>query len=219
MRSLIPVLLASLALSAFAQQPRIQALRAPLEKQAFQIGAQSLSAFQSVVTSKNYQQMGFKSAGEVKSARLGVPLPVFMVRLDDLRAYKSGIDPHTLLRDLDRVVFPVLVNDEVRSSVTIEKRNGRWQGTGFGAPKFALAFESARQVSASANSVPPLAHAMVHVAALNRHYLAHRSNGRLMLTTIADDPILRLRAGRTIPADQIFLALAPIARTHDGQPS
>lgn len=183
------------------------------------MGAQSLNAFQSVVTERNFQQMGFLNLSEVKNARLGVPLPVFMVQLDDLRAYRSGIDPRKLLRDLDKVVFPVLVNGEVRSSVTVERRNDRWQASSFGAPRLARAFESARQANASANNLSPLAYAMVHVAALNRHYLAHRSGDQLLLTTIIDDPVLRLRSGRTLSAGQVFLALVPIARKHDGQPS
>jgi hypothetical protein len=219
MRSLIALLLATLAASTFAQQSKIQMLRAPIDKQAFQMGAQSLNAFQSVVTERNFQQMGFLNLSEVKNARLGVPLPVFMVQLDDLRAYRSGIDPRKLLRDLDKVVFPVLVNGEVRSSVTVERRNDRWQASSFGAPRLARAFESARQANASANNLSPLAYAMVHVAALNRHYLAHRSGDQLLLTTIIDDPVLRLRSGRTLSAGQVFLALVPIARKHDGQPS
>ena len=219
MRSLLAILSTALSTLALAQQPRMELLRAPLENQAFLAGAQSLSTFQSVANENNYRQLGFKNLSEVKNARLGVPLPVFMVRLDDLRAYRSGTDPRTLLRDLNTVVFPVFVNDEVKSSVTVEKRNDRWQGTSFGAPMLARAFESVRKADASANNLSPQAYAMVHVAALNRHYLAHRSGTRLMLTPIIDDPALRLRAGRSVPAEQVFLALVPIARRHNGAPS
>ncbi len=54
---------------------------------------------------------------------------------------------------------------------------------------------------------------------LNRHYLAHRAGNRLMLTTIDDDPVLKLPAGREIPAADAFAALAPAARRHSRLPS
>lgn len=219
MKFFATLLLTCIAATAFAQPPRDQPQRAPLVREALQAAAQSLNTFQAIVTDQNFRQMGFESPGEVKTATLGQPLPVLMVQLDDLRAYRPGSDPGALLRDLHRVIFPVLVHNQVRSSITVERRNDRWQGTSFGAPKLARMMESVRRDSSSATGVPPNSYIVVHVAALNRHYLGHRFANKLILTAIVDDSLLKLRAGKEIAAEDAFRVLAPIAQRHNGLPS
>ena len=203
------------ATTAFAQPAR----DATATRESLQAATLSLRNFQAVITDQNFRQMGFASPSEVKSATLGVPLHVVMVQLDDLRAYRPGNDPAALLRDLHRTIYPVLVSNQVRSSITVERRGTAWQGTSFGAPKLAGMVETARRASASASGVAPNAYILVHVAALNRYYLGHRANNRLILTTIVDDPVLRLPAGRDIPGADAFAALAPVAQRHNGLPS
>jgi len=215
MRYLAALLSLCFAATAFAQPAR----EAATTRLASAAATQSLQTFQAMVTDQNYRQMGFASASEVKIATLGPPLPVAMVRLDDLRAYRPGNDPAALLRDLHKMVFPVLVNNQVRSSITVEQRGGRWEGTSFGAPKLAGMTESARRTSSSASGVAPTSYVLVHVAALNRHYLGHRAGNLLILTTIVDDPVLKLPAGRDIPAADAFAAVAPVAQRHNGLPS
>jgi|SRR6185295_582001 hypothetical protein len=215
MKYLVVLLSMCLVATAFAQPARDPAWA----REAFQAAAQSLTSFQAMVTDQNFRQMGFSSPGEVKTATLGPPLPVFMVRLDDLRAYRPGPDAGTLLRDLHKTIYPVLVNDHVRSSITVERRDNRWQGTSFGAPKLAGLTERARRASSSARGVSPDSYVLVHVAALNRYYLGHRSDGKLMLTMIVDDPALKLSVGQEVAAENAFQTLVPIAQQHDGRPS
>jgi len=215
MRYLAALLSMCCATTALAQPAR----EAFTTREAFVAATQSLQAFRAIVTAQNFRQMGFLSLAEVKIATLGPPLPVAMVQLDDLRAYRPGNDPAALLRDLHKIVFPILVNNQVRSSITVERRESRWQGTSFGAPTLAGMTERARRASSSASGVAPSSYVLVHVAALNRHYLGHRAGNRLILTTIVDDPVLRLPAGRDIPAADLFAALVPIAQRHNGLPS
>lgn len=216
MKSFVAVLLSlCFVTTAFAQAAR----DASTTREAYVAAAQSLQTFQAMVTDQNFRQMGFATPAEAKIATLGQPLPVAMVQLDDLRAYRPGNDPAALLRDLHKMIFPVLVSNQVRSSITVERRDSRWQGTSFGAPTLAGMTESARRASSSASGVAPTSYVLVHVAALNRHYLGHRAGNRLILTTIVDDPVLKLPAGRDIPAADAFGALAPVAQQHNGLPS
>lgn len=82
---------------------------------------QSLSALGELVTEQNAQQLGFESPRQAASATLGQPFPAYLVRLDELRAWHPGASADALLKPLDRLIYPVLVDGKVRSSVTVEK--------------------------------------------------------------------------------------------------
>jgi hypothetical protein len=158
-------------------------------------------------------QMGFATLRMRRFATFGQPLPVAMVQPTTC-ARTSGNDPQ-LARDLHRDL-PGAGEQPVRSSITVERRDSRWQGTSFG-PE-AGRHDEARAAWLVRPAWRP-SYVLVHVAALNRHYLGHRAGNRLILTTIVDDPVLKLPAGRDIPAADAFAALAPIAQRHNGLPS
>ncbi|HKE47974.1 MAG TPA: hypothetical protein VKB52_07905 [Rhodanobacteraceae bacterium] len=173
---------------------------------------------QKLAAGENFRAFGFESAAEVRAAALEEPLAVYMVQLDDLRNYRAGTDPSSLLKRLDKVVFPVSVDKRVRSSITLEERGGKWQATSFGAPALTQRLSDARSRALASHGVQPGGSFIVHVAALNAYFLGHRNGSQLMLTAIADDSELRTRAGETQPASEVFVALAEAARRYNGLP-
>jgi hypothetical protein len=188
-------------------------------KEVLDIASRSFITLRKIVTEQNFKTMGFESVDEVTSATLGQPIHVYMVRLDDLRAYKQGIDPNTLLKSLDKEIFPVSVNEQVRSSVMVEKVGDKWNVTSFGAPKLIKLLSKARKDISDTTGVPLNSCFAVHVAALNTYYIGHRAeNNKLMLTTILDDSTLKFPAGKTIPAEDVFAALVPVAQQYNGLP-
>lgn len=76
----------------------------------------------------------------------------------------------------------------------------------------------------SPQATPPSAVAapdiVVHVAALNLHFIGHRTGGRLMLTALDNNSSYGLRAGATAPAEEVFARLAAneIVKKHNGLP-
>jgi hypothetical protein len=171
-----------------------------------------------LVNAKTYKEMGFDNRSEVATATLGEPINVSMVPLDALSKYATGGDPERLLADPRRVIYPVEVNQQVKSSIIVEGADRQWKATSFGGPN--LVRQIARYRSDVNDKVKPERGSMrvVHVAALNLYFLGYRVGGPLMLTPLDNYTIFKLTAGAVLPADQVFATLAPIARKYNGLP-
>lgn len=180
--------------------------------------SEALSTLKQLVTPESAGEMGFRSAEEAGAATLAQPIPVFMVQLDELRAYAPGQDPSSLLHPLDKAIVPTVVEGNVKASIVIEKVGERWTATSFGAPKLARLLSSAREASARAGGTSIDACFAVHVAALNSYYIGSGSGTSLMLTAVFDEPALELRAGQSARASEAFAKLAEVARNYNGLP-
>lgn len=189
-----------------------------LPPEAMRAAETMLSALQKFITADNFEQMGFRSADEVKMAQLANPLPVRMVELEDLRHFNEGIDPNALLHDIRKVMVTVQVNGETRSSVDIEQNQSGWKGTGFGAPHLSKSIAEATRISMSQTQLPSQAYFIVHVAALNNYFVGHHRDNRLMLTSVTDNQMADVRAGQTLPAKDVFTRLVPLAKQYNGLP-
>lgn len=158
--------------------------------------------------------MGFESVEEVSAARLGEPLSVFYVPLDQLQNYQPGSDPEELLVSSDRVVYPVTAEDEVRSSIVVEGKNDDWRAIDFGAPNLIRALSDVREEIGKEGS-----EFVVRVPSLNLYFIANRPDNVLMLTPIIDDPRFEFAIGRTLSAEEAFTRILPAAKDHEGLPT
>lgn len=119
----------------------------------------ALETFTLLVTKENHKAMGFDSDADVKSASLGEPIQVRMVRLDQLKTFQPGSDPNPLLQETRQVIYPVLIRDETRSSVMLAQSGpGEWRAVSFGNPRLAKQIaETRRRIAAvrqSAQAAP-----------------------------------------------------------------
>ena len=82
------------------------------------------------------KRLGFKSSEEVVQARLGIPYLVFRIQVERLKGFQVGDDPESLLIDEHRMIYPLLVQNQVRSSLTVThlKKEGKWRATRRGSP-------------------------------------------------------------------------------------
>jgi len=187
-----------------------------MTRESMSAATASLRVLTQLVTDENYAAMGFASKGEAASARLGEPLPVYMIQLDELRSYGPGQDIAAMLKRLDQVVYPVLSGDNVRSAVVVEKRKSGWQAVSFGAPNYAKAVARAR---AAATDAAAGSHSVVSVAALRTTFVSYRrADGTLMFIPIVDNPELKLAIDRPLSAEQALTALVPEAKRYNGLP-
>jgi len=170
---------------------------------------QGLENLRLLVTEKNLKAMGFESPSEAALAKLGDPMQVFRVPLDELRNYQPNSDPERLLVDADRIIYPVVVRD-IRSLVIVEKTAKGWQPTNLGSPKLAKVLFDRRKEKSDF---------IVWVPALNLYFVANRVDNKLMLTPVLDDPNVELSAGRTLPADKVFSLIVPAAKSYNGLPN
>ena len=170
---------------------------------------QALATFGQIVTPENYQALGFQTPDEVKNAQLGQPLAVLRVPLDQLQSFSRGNNPETLLVDPNRVIYPVTVKDQVRSSIAVEGTDQQWTATDFGSPKLITMLTQFRQESSDF---------IVQIPAFSLYFIAHRSDNVLLLTPIVDDTRFGFKSGETLTATATFEAILPFAKNYNGLP-
>jgi hypothetical protein len=163
----------------------------------------------------NFREMGFEAPEQAQAATLGEPLHVYLVRLDQLRAYQPGTDPESLLNDVGQDLYPVRVANGTRSSILVAKTAAGWRAVGFGGAKLAKAADQRRMEKMAEAKAPPTAYAEIHVAALNLYFLSYREGTQLMLVPLVDDPDKRFHVGIPIPAGDAFALLARQAKSID----
>jgi hypothetical protein len=180
--------------------------------------ARTLQELPQVVNKDNHRSFGFESADEARGGKLGEAIPVFMIRLDDLKQYR-GEEPGRLLTDIQRVVYPVQVGGEVRSSVELHQVNGRWATARIGGAQKIRAMDKNLRAAMRASNMRSSDFFEVRIPALNRVFLAHHDAEGLMLTPLIDDASLELQAGRPELASKVLTRLVPQAlATPDNMP-
>lgn len=178
----------------------------PGQDTAQQAAEEALKTLEKLVTAENYAAMGFASLGEVAQAQLGAPMTVYRVQLDHLRDYlPDQTDPEELLVDINRLLYPVTVGEEVRSSLAIEGRREAWRGTDYGGPGLIKAISQYRQGDDDF---------VVHVGFLGLYFVGQRNEDGLWLTPLLDDPDLGFVAGEPLAAAEVFRGLLSLAQQY-----
>lgn len=150
------------------------------------------------------KDLGFASAKEAASAQLGSPLRIWQVPVGRLKDFQSNTDPNRILEDSHSVIFPLLVNGEVRSSLTVSEDKRGWRVAAKGSPKTIRKIQ--RQKPSESNF-------LVMVIPLRSQFIGDRKAGEIMLTPIEEAPHMSdLKVGRERPAQQVFADLAPFAK-------
>ena len=192
-----------------------QEMNLPLEK-INKVALEALSTFGKLINKDNYKDMGFSSVDEVSKAKLGEPIQVFMVQLDRLKKYQPGSDPVTLLSGGDRAIFPVMVKDQVRSSIVVEKVGEEWKATNFGGPTLVKMLSQARKNNVLSYEMPANSFYAVQVPALSLYYVGHMKDDVMMLTPLLDAP--GVETGVPTSAKSVFELILPDAKEHDDLP-
>jgi hypothetical protein len=188
-------------------------------KETAGVASRSLELLSKLATSQGPKTFGFESAKEVSEVKLGDPIGVFMVQLDDLGNYQAGTDPNKLLKPINKVIYPLLAREQVRSSIVVQKTDESWQATDFGGLNLIKLLTQARQKSGAKSRTPPGSCFAIQIPALNAYFIGYRDREKkLMLSSVIDDPTLELSAEETLPAEEVFRKLAPIAKKHNGLP-
>ncbi|ATB40234.1 hypothetical protein CYFUS_005682 [Cystobacter fuscus] len=173
--------------------------------------ARTLQDFAGRVSASNARSLGFQGPEEASTGTLGEPIPVFMVSLERLQRYQ-GEDPGRLLLDLQRVVYPVQVEGEVRSLVEVQSTRGRWETVQIGGAQKSRLMEKHRRGVMRTAGARVSDFFELRVPALHLVFLAHHGAEGLVVTPLLDEASLGLRAGQPELASQVFSRLAPRAR-------
>lgn len=149
------------------------------------------------------QALGLSTASETLVAELGIGLRTYDVPLIKLETFQATDDPVSLLLDVHEIIFPVLVEGQPRSSLTItESEQGKgWRVLKKGRSTLIRLIEQYR-TSNEDN--------LVVISAIGLRFLSkgnQTDQGELVLIPLADGPTIEIRAGKPILARKLFLEL------------
>jgi len=184
----------------------------PPSQQPQQAADTAIGVLQKLVNEQNYRSLGFDSVDEVKQAQLGQPLTVMNIPLEALKGYQPGTDPQTLLVKSSETIYPVTVNAQVKSSVTIVHSEAGYAPSSFGNAPIVKALSQYRQGPNAESQF------VVRVPALNLYFLGQTVEGKTMIVPIAEDPRFKLRPGEAVSLEAALPELVAAANAYNGLP-
>lgn len=139
---------------------------------------------------------------------LGTPITVRGVDADLLGRYDGTSSPTQLWAKTDTLLYPVLHNGKIVSSVLLEPDAGQWKIACVGSMNGTTnIYEALKQVPAQATDTY-----VVHPAWLDRLYVIFEDAGNIQALHVYNDPQTGFRAGTIQPAAEVFGRLAPYAQ-------
>ncbi|OQZ04018.1 MAG: hypothetical protein B6D34_05310 [Candidatus Brocadia sp. UTAMX1] len=187
-------------------------------REAQKVASESIVTLRKLVNGQNYKALGFESLDEVSAVALGEPIRVFFIRLDQLQEYKPEADPSKLLIDANKIIYPFTIREQIRSSVVVEKVNEAWNATNFGGSHLIKILTDVRKNITDSTGLRISSFFAVQIPALNLYFVGYRTDNELMLIPIYDDLSFQFKAGRTMLAKDVFSAILPSAKEHNGLP-
>ncbi|MGI8990070.1 MAG: hypothetical protein ACR2I2_10870 [Bryobacteraceae bacterium] len=206
----IPIVTAAVLLASGCAQQRGGGVQPPTGD-AQQAATNALATLRKLVSEQNYKTLGFASPGEVKTAALAPPLTIYNIGLDRLKSYQAGQDVNALLAPSSEIIYPVTADGQIRSSVTVVKKDNGFTTASFGNAEIVKGLSRNR----GANSPDAFA---VRIPAFSMYFLGNRVANRLMLTPVSEDSRLPFRMGVAVPAEDVLKAILPLARDYNGLP-
>jgi hypothetical protein len=141
-----------------------------------------------------------------------------MIELSSLKGYQSGTNPEKLLIRMHSLIYPVLVDGEVRTSLTIAYNDKKWETHSFGYSNFARSLAAQLNEQSKKQRLPKSAFFIVRVPALNLVFLGYRRKEKLMLTLVLDAPNYDLIVGEPLSASVVLTRLQSAAAKHNNLP-
>jgi len=157
--------------------------------------------------------LGFASAQEAGRAQLGRPFSIYMLNLRSLKDYAEksrAEDLPDFSESFRQMIYPLLVDDKVKSSLTVaeDHKTKQWETTSWGSPKLIQLMEESRQ---------PKSNIAFFISPQNPYglrFIGENRDGKLFLSPMADIPKLNLKAGQQMSAHNLFILLKPLAKEY-----
>jgi hypothetical protein len=205
MRALFLTLCALLLMGCRQERP---APRQPAQ-QPQEAASNAIGILQKLVNEQNYKSLGFQSLDEVKQAQPGKPMEVYNMGLDRLKSYQAGADPNSLLSPSAETIYPVMVDGNVRSGITIVHKEQGYEPSSFGNADIIQRLSRYRASDAEF---------AVRIPAFNMYFIGRRVDTRLVLVPIVSDPRLKVQEGETVPIEVVIDQLRPYVNAYNGLP-
>jgi hypothetical protein len=179
----------------------------PLAQQPQEAASSAIVTLQKLVNDQNYRSLGFQTVDEVRQARLGEPLEVYIIGLEKLKNYRAGQDPNTLLVPSAETIYPVTVSGNVRTGVTIIHKEQGYESSSFGQADVVKRLTLYRHDPSEF---------VVRIPAFNLYFIARHAEACILLVPIANNPRLKAQAGESAPLNTIVEQLRPYIDSYNG---
>lgn len=187
----------------------------------------ALEALPTLVTQDNFSAMGFGSVEEARSATLGTPTARRTVGYDKLLSYQPGTPLTQLFEGREEFIYPVLVGQEVKTSIVVAANAGGWQISSVGDRYLAEIISGARQTKSPTPSGTPAATAsptatppkrtveLVSMPGINFDLVSFTEGDQTLLEPTRDLPEAQLIRGRAVKAEDALVAISNYAKEID----
>lgn len=178
-----------------------------------QAGTEALALLEGLIEDSHAVDLGFDTTSQVAAAELGTPIELHYVHFGSLQAHDNTQPASSLLVDGEERVYPVLVNGEVRSSVSLTRQGANWAVASLGNPAYTTAFHELRAEHAAQSGRDLDSYSLVAIPSINQLYVAHTADDELMLTSVFDHTTFAVEAGATRTGGDLFASLSETAQT------
>lgn len=176
------------------------------------VANRSLDTFRKLTVAKDRPGTG---NGTIK---LGDPFPLVWIGLNELRQTPTGQPQYALRNNADQVLYPIQALDEVKSGVTIQKKNENWEDVSYGNVALTKQLVKMRQIYADEHKTPISNFYVVSIPALNMYFVATKEASGVIFIPVIDDPSIGVKAGVPQKAADLMPKLVDAARKHNGLP-
>jgi hypothetical protein len=179
------------------------------------VATQSLSSLSTLATKDTYAELGFQSLDEVAKAKLGAPVSVYMVRLDELKSFDLSADPKSVMHDMKERLFPVHVGGSTRTALVVQQdTDGKWKMVSLGDAPTVKLLDEARGLHGKATGKTH-EYMLVKIPAIYQMFLAHTDgSGKMHLVTVHEDKAMgAAKKGDARPARTVLELLQQLAKS------
>lgn len=174
-----------------------------------------MDVMSALIDADNAESMGFQDLEELENAALGTPLFLHHIPLDALAAHDLTRSPQRLLVDGDMALFPVMVDGDVRSLLSMRRDGGAWRPSSIGRPAHALALVEARQRHAQTHNIEHEEAFIVDIPSMNLTFIAHANESGLMMSGVFDHDQLGVDANSSENGRALIERLHQAAQTFE----
>lgn len=180
---------------------------------------QSISAAsQSLETFKELDKRTEIKLTEKATVKLGDPFPLVRIGLNELRNSAPGSAKDIIGNISDRVLYPIQALEEVKSGVTVQKKNEVWKDVSYGNVALTRQLVKVRRTYAAEHKISMSDFYVVSIPALNVHFVATNEPSGVVLIPAFDDATTGLKAGVPQNAADVMPKLVLAAQRHNGLP-
>ena len=166
---------------------------------------------------KALRKVGLSGADDVRKSALDAPLKIYLVGLDALRAHAGREADEVPRVDLQQMLYPVVANGEVISSLGVQRTAQGWETGEISSPELAKLVVQVRRAAMAAEKRGASSYYLVQIPALQMVFVA-QGERELTLRSVTDLPQIGLAANTAISGSALFAKLAIVAQNTEDAP-